>query len=286
MIFARPEGFAVDGAGPVLRGESRGSGRDLILCHGLSATRRYVVHESKLLPRRGYRLHVYDARGHGQSEPAGTGEGYGYDELVDDLARVASARAPEGPVIAGGHSMGSHTAAAWALSDPVAVEALVLIGPVYTGDESEADLSRWDKRASALETGGPGAFGRAAAAGLEDNPEIHATVERLARERAALHRNPEAVAEALRQVPRSRPFASVADLAAIEVPALVVASHDEADPGHPYAVAERYSECLPNSELICEEPGESPLAWQGGRLSRAIDAFLRRHGIGPSDGTG
>jgi len=274
------EGFEVVGDGPALRGESFGTGRHLIFCHGLSATRRYVVHGSKLLPRRGYRLHTYDARGHGESDPAGTGEGYGYVELVTDLARVSAERCAAGPVIAGGHSMGCHTAAAWALAEPDAVEALVLIGPVYTGEESEADLSRWDERADALETGGPEAFGRAAAAGLEANPEIHATVERLARERSELHRHPEAVAEALRQVPRSRPFDSIERLRELEMPTLVVASRDEADPGHPYAVAERYADCLPQAELISEEPGESPLSWQGGRLSREIDDFLKRHGLG------
>ena len=52
------------------------------------------------------------------------------------------------------------------------------------------------------------------------------------------------------------------------MPALVVASHDDADPGHPYAAAAAYAEALPRARLISEEEGESPLAWQGGRLSR------------------
>ena len=60
------------------------------------------------------------------------------------------------------------------------------------------------------------------------------------------------------------------------MPALVVASHDDADPGHPYAVAEEWAERLPQATLISEEPGESPLAWQGGKLSREIAAFCER----------
>jgi pimeloyl-ACP methyl ester carboxylesterase len=275
-----PVGFEVTSGGTRLSGESSGDGPDVILCHGLSATRRYVVHGSRLLPRRGYRLHVYDARGHGESAPAGPGEGYGYEYLVADLERVIAGRADPGPVVAGGHSMGCHTVAAWALRNPESVGALVLVGPVYTGDEDEAELGRWDERADALAQGGPEQFGRAAAAGLED-PEIHATVERLARERAALHRHPEAVAEALRQVPRSRPFGTVGDLARIDAPVLVVGTRDEADPGHPYAVAERWAEAIPGAEMVSEEPGESPLSWQGGRLSREIAGFLERHGIVP-----
>ncbi len=275
-----PVGFEVASGSTRLSGESSGDGPDVILCHGLSATRRYVVHGSKLLPRRGYRLHVYDARGHGESAPAGPGEGYGYEYLVTDLERVVAGQAAPGRVVAGGHSMGCHTVAAWAIRNPESVRALVLVGPVYTGDEGEDELARWDERADALSQGGPDEFGRAAAAGLED-PEVHATVERLARERAALHRRPEAVAEALRQVPRSRPFGTLDELSVIEAPVLVVGTRDEADPGHPYAVAVRWAEAVPGAELISEEPGDSPLSWQGGRLSREIAGFLERHGIGP-----
>jgi hypothetical protein len=54
---------------------------------------------------------------------------------------------------------------------------------------------------------------------------------------------------------------------------LVVASNDEADPGHPYAVAEAYAAALPRARLISEDDGQSPLAWQGGRLSREIALF-------------
>ncbi len=93
------------------------------------------------------------------------------------------------------------------------------------------------------------------------------------RARMLLHRHPEAVVEALREVPRSRPFESLAQLEGLDVPALVVASHDAADPGHPYAAAAAYAERLPRARLISEQPGESPLAWQGGRLSREIASF-------------
>jgi hypothetical protein len=33
---------------------------------------------------------------------------------------------------------------------------------------------------------------------------------------------------------------------------------------------------MPRASLISEEPGASPLAWQGGRLSREIAAFCER----------
>jgi pimeloyl-ACP methyl ester carboxylesterase len=273
-----PVAFEVAGDGPALRGESVGQGPDIVLCHGLSATRRHVVHGSKGLPRRGYRLHTYDARGHGESQPAT--DGYGYPQLADDLGRIIGTRVAGGPAVLGGHSMGCHTAVTFALRDPSRVSALVLIGPVYVPTlAGESEMARWDERAEALEKGGPEAFGRAAAEGIE-SPDYRETVERLARERAELHRHPEAVAEALREVPRSRPFVRIEDLARLEMPTLVVGTGDGADPGHPFAVAEQYAAALPDATLVTENPGESPLSWQGGRLSREIAGFLADHGPG------
>lgn len=275
-----PEPFTVTGgSGQAVRGDTVGTGTDLVLCHGLSATRRYVVHGSLYLPRRGFRLVTYDARGHGESDPGP--DGYRYPQLVADLDRVITNvhRGGEGSgVKLGGHSMGCHTVAAWALAHPDRVEALVLAGPAFTGAaESEAELARWDARADALERGGPEGFAEEMARGSEPG-EIHDRVYRLARDRAGLHRNRSAVVRALREVPRSRPFRDLAELATIDAPVLVVGTRDEIDPTHPLAAAEAWAETIPGAELAVEEPGDPPLTWQGGRMSREIAAFLSRHG--------
>ena len=61
------------------------------------------------------------------------------------------------------------------------------------------------------------------------------------------------------------------------MPALVVASHDEADPGHPYAVAEAWAAAAAAARRwSARSRAQSPLAWQGGRLSREIAAFCER----------
>jgi pimeloyl-ACP methyl ester carboxylesterase len=83
------------------------------------------------------------------------------------------------------------------------------------------------------------------------------------------------VADALRVVPRSLAFEGLEELEHVDIPTLVVASGDQADPSHPFAVAEAYAERLPRGRLITEEEGKSPLAWQGARLSKAIAEFLR-----------
>jgi pimeloyl-ACP methyl ester carboxylesterase len=62
--------LTVTGDGVVLSGEHSGAGPAVMLLHGLSATRRYVVMGSRTLERSGHRVIAYDARGHGSSTPA------------------------------------------------------------------------------------------------------------------------------------------------------------------------------------------------------------------------
>jgi hypothetical protein len=54
------------------------------------------------------------------------------------------------------------------------------------------------------------------------------------------------------------------------VPVAVVASSDEPDPGHPQAVGEAYAAAIPGARLVLDEPGRSPIAWQGSQLSKLI----------------
>jgi pimeloyl-ACP methyl ester carboxylesterase len=272
MASATAAPFTV-GAAPAIRGEVAGEGTPIVLCHGITASRRYVDHGSRALERAGHQVIAYDARGHGESDPAPPGEGYGYPRLVADLERVVAAWVGEGPFVLAGHSMGAHTAVAYALRHPHRLTGLVAIGPVYVGETPPASLRYWDGLADALEAGGVDGF----LAYIAENQGIgqawRESVLGFTRARMLLHRHPEALVDALREVPRSRPFESLDELERLDLPALVVASHDEADPGHPYAVAAAYAERLPRARLVSEREGESPLAWQGGRISREIASF-------------
>lgn len=261
------------GEQPALRGEVVGEGPAVVLCHGITATRRYVVHGSRALERAGHTVVTYDARGHGESDPAPAGQGYGYPQLVGDLEEVVAAGVGARPFVLGGHSMGAHTAIAYALRNRERLAGLVLIGPTYTGEVATSTLTYWDGLAAALESGGVDGFVDYIDGNQETDPAWRDSVLRFTRERIQRHRDLGALAEALRQVPRSRPFESMAELESLQVPTLVVASNDAADPGHPRHVAEAYAARLPRAKLIGEREGESPLAWQGGRLSREIAAF-------------
>jgi 3-oxoadipate enol-lactonase len=278
MAAATATQFAV-GPAPVIHGEVAGEGTPIVLCHGVTATRRYVVQGSRVLERSGLRVVSYDARGHGESDPAPAGEDYGYPRLVGDLERVAAAEVGEGRFFLAGHSMGAHTAVAYALRHVDRLAGLIVVGPVFSGQVSAATLAYWDGLAEALESGGVDGFLDFIAANQGIDPAWGETVLRFTRERMLLHRHPQALAEALRTMPRSRPFESLEELRALDVPALVVASHDAADPGHPYEVAAAYAEALPRARLVSEAEDESPLAWQGGKLSREIAAFSAEHPV-------
>jgi pimeloyl-ACP methyl ester carboxylesterase len=169
--------------------------------------------------------------------------------------------------------MGAHTAAAYALAHPERLTGLVLIGPTFTGEISKSSLDYWDGLAAALELGGVDGFVDYIGREQGIDPAWRESVLGFTRTRIALHRHLEALVAALREVPRSRPFDSLEQLAQLRMPALVVASNDEADPGHPYATAAAYAERLPRAKLISEGEGESPLAWQGGKLSRRLATF-------------
>src|SRR5215212_2274723 len=222
----------------VLAGEVAGDGPPVVLLHGLSATRRNVVQGSRALLRRGYRL----------------------------IAFVGS-------------SMGAATAMAFALRHPERAAAVVQITPAYNGAArtGNVDDGAWDAMASGLEEGGVDAFvdvAQPAGAG-----EGWKRIAREAvRQRMERHEHPLEVARALRSMPRSTAWDGLDALRELEVPVLIVASRDEMDHLHPFAIADEYARLLPNAELVVEEEGKSPLAWQGARLSNAIADFFERVG--------
>jgi pimeloyl-ACP methyl ester carboxylesterase len=262
--------FEIERDGVRLSGDDVGEGPAVVLLHGLTATRRYVVMGSTSLERSGHRVIAYDARAHGRSSPAAAPDQYGYEQLGLDLEAILDRRRVERAVLAGA-SMGAHTLLWLALRRPDRVRGLVVITPAYeAGDNDDtARLARWDALSEGLRHGGIDGF--LAAYGEPPVPERwRDSVLKVIRQRLALHQHPEAVADALRWVPRSRPFGSIAELGTIAVPTVVVASDDEADPEHAQAVGAAYAAAIPGARLVTDEPGHSPIAWQGSRLSKLI----------------
>src|SRR5215210_4049248 len=122
--------LGVEAGGVELAGEEAGDGIPVVLLHGLTATRRYVVMGSRALERGGHRVVSYDARGHGRSGPAPAPDDYGYGALAADLLAVLDDRGIERAVLAGA-SMGAHTALRVALDHGDRVAGLVLVTPAF-----------------------------------------------------------------------------------------------------------------------------------------------------------
>jgi pimeloyl-ACP methyl ester carboxylesterase len=257
-----------------------GKGLPIVLLHGLTATHRYVVMGSRALERSGHRVIAYDARGHGRSSPSPARSGYEYDELVSDVLAVMDSLGVGRAVLAGA-SMGAHTAVALALRAPERVAGMVVITPSYDGFEVGDDgarMSRWHALAEGLRSGGVEGF-VAAYGRPRVGEQWQETVLKVIRQRLSQHEHPEAVADALDVVPASRPFDAVSSLSRVAVPTAVVASNDEADPEHPLAVGEAYAAAIPGSLLVTDEPGRSPVAWQGSQLSKVIADVAARSGL-------
>ncbi len=198
-----------------------------------------------------------------------------------------------------GASMGAHTILRFALEHPSRVAALGLVTPAYdpsvavngpdtASPEGDRDRSRetpafsrhprFGQLARALREGGVDGFVRAYDFSTVP-PAWRETVERVIRQRLSAHEHPAAVADALEVVSRSRPFEDFAQLGSLAAPAVVVASRDEVNPGHPLALAERYARAIPGATLTVEDGGpplRSPLAWQGGQLSKVFLELLAR----------
>lgn len=257
-----------------LAGEQVGEGTPIVLMHGLTATRRYVVMGSRTLERSGCRVISYDARGHGRSGPAPSSDAYSYELLSRDLERVLDQLQIERAALAGA-SMGAQTALRFALEHPQRVAALGLITPAFDPDApTEPDAyAGWDRLARGLREQGIEGF--VAAYELDRLPERwRETIQAVLRQRLSAHDHPLAVADALEAIPRSRPFESWADLAQVSAPTVVIASRDEADPSHPLAIGERYVESIPGARLVVEDAGASPIAWQGGQLSKVLAGLV------------
>lgn len=267
-------------AGVSLSGEESGDGPAVLLLHGLTATRRYVVMGSKLLERSGHRVIQYDARAHGRSSPAPRPDEYSYDLLGDDALAVMDAQGVERAVLAGA-SMGAHTLLNVALRHPERIAGAVVITPAFSGDAAleRERLARWDRLSDALREGGVEGFLDAYGTPRGATPEFARTVLTVTRQRLSQHEDLDALADALRALPRSRPFGTLDELSAIDAPVVVVASGDDADPEHPEAIGTAYADAIPNARLVTDPPGRSPIAWQGSQLSRIIADVVAESGL-------
>lgn len=213
-----------------LYAESHGEGAPVLLSCALNTTCENWRPQVAPFVAAGYRLLVWDYRGHGRSDAPEDPRAYSMERVVSDLEEVLDALAPGAPAVVGGLSFGGLASLHFALRRPERVRALLLVdsGPGFKNPEAQR---RWEesieRTASYLERKGPAALvaGRAAAELVGARPELPAAQ---AAARAIAAQSARGLAHFGRRV--AAPAPSVIDaLPKIAAPALVlVGEHDAA----------------------------------------------------------
>lgn len=113
----------------------------VVLSHGYTLDRRCWIYQRRALVDAGYRVVLWDQRGHGRSDK-GAAQDYTIDRLGSDLACVLADAVPQGPVVLVGHSMGGMAMMALAEHHPRVVAERVA-GVAFI-DSSSGQMHRVD----------------------------------------------------------------------------------------------------------------------------------------------
>lgn len=228
--------------------EVHGDGVPIVFSCAFSTTHENWRSQVDPLVAAGYRVILWDYRGHGRSDAPHDASAYSIDHVVDDLGRLLDESAGGQPAVLAGLSFGGLASLHFSARHPDRARALVLIasGPGFKNPEAAAQwMARTEKTASIIETKGFEAFvaGKAGATCIGRDPDLPA-----ARAAAAsiVAQDPVAVGLFARHVAGPAPPV-IDELAGLDVPALVVVG--EEDPGF-HRAAEVMSAKLPQARSI------------------------------------
>jgi pimeloyl-ACP methyl ester carboxylesterase len=210
--------------------EAHGEGPPVVLSPGYCQTHENFRPQVEPLARAGWRVVLWDYRGHGLSGAPLDPARYSMAQVVDDLGRVLEHAAPGRRAVVGGLSFGGLASLHFSLARPERVRALLLVasGPGFKNPEAQG---RWEAQveriAGRLEARGFEGYvdGRAAPTAIGLRPELPAAQ---AAGRAILAQDARAVALFGRRV--AGPVPGVIDeLPKLAVPTLVLVGERDAD---------------------------------------------------------
>jgi pimeloyl-ACP methyl ester carboxylesterase len=233
--------FWIESQGVRLFAVEDGSGLAVVMLHGAMANHLAALPLVTPLAER-YRIVVPDVRGNGKSW---CGESATFDQLADDVAGLLDSIGVDRAVV-GGVSSGSGIALRVALRHPDRLHGLVLVKPVYAGaaegytEHQKQTFAMMDAVAS-----------RALAEGVQVLRPLYANLPEAMREKALAMMasfDPASVVATSRFMASGlQPFSSAADLAALELPSLLVRGDD---PMHPAEVSDFYAAHIRNCEVL------------------------------------
>ena len=212
-----------------LYAEAHGEGVPVLLSCALNTTHENWRPQVEPLVGAGYRVVLWDYRGHGRSQVPEDPAAYRMEQVVDDLLRVLEWAASGRAAVLGGLSFGGLASLHFALAHPQRVRALLLVdsGPGFKNPKAQAGWEKAVERtASFIEREGMQAFvERAAGTTVGRHGERPAA---RAAARAIAAQDPRGVALFARRV--SGPAPPVIDrLPEIRVPALVLVGAEDTD---------------------------------------------------------
>lgn len=213
--------------------------------HGIGGTLSQPTGVMDPLPE-GVRLLSMDARGHGETTPVGAPARFSFETFADDvlalLDHVGVARA-----VIGGISMGAGVALNLALRHPGRVAGLVISRPAWL-DGPMAALGHYQQIATLLRDYGP-VEGKRRFSDSGDFVTLREESPDAARSLLGQFDEPRALegCARLETLPYDRPFASLADLASVEVKTLVLAT--DHDPVHPRDYGRAVAENIPGARF-------------------------------------
>jgi pimeloyl-ACP methyl ester carboxylesterase len=245
--------------------EEHGSGRPLVIAHGLFGsidTARAQGHSVESWGASGVRAIGIDARGHGRSGHTRRREDYGWPALASDLAAVLDALGLERVNIYG-TSMGAGAALMFALAHPDRVERLVLRSPPPLGADMRALRPRMGALALLYRC-----LGARLTAGLigATSPAGDPFPAMLRSQRSS------AIVPAIRALAFGEPQLPLDRFVEIGAPTLVLAH--PGDIQHPLRSGEVLLERLPNATLLVA-PSVAHFREHRAALQRIVTAFIK-----------
>lgn len=218
-----------------------GQGPPVVFVHGGLADHRAALFRLAPLAAT-HRLITPDLRGSGRSRDAGE---LCWDRLADDLAELLSFLDIERAVV-GGVSMGSAVALRFALRHPRRLNALVLMSPVYPGEDRPLAAASSAAMRVVAEAGE-----RTARSGVDALRPLFEALPAPVRDVAlemAQSFDPMSVAATTRFLATgAQPMSTARDLATIDVPVMVLPG---IDPQHPAEIGELYVQHLRHPVLV------------------------------------
>ncbi len=255
--------------GLCFRYELSGEGPAVVFTHGLGGD--LSLPKDLLGDMKGYRLLLWDVRGHGETEPLGPEEKLNFATLAEDLHALMDHAGIDQAVV-GGISMGSGISTAFAVCWPERVHALILVRPAWLDQPAPPNLAWFPKVMRLLEAAGPDAsletcqslpeFEPFKGLPMDPNDGFYSQlIKPKAYERRAR----------LGRITGDCPIHSWMDTEVLTMPALVFGN--EQDPTHPYEFAEEWARRLPNARLVRIPPKKQMEAHRAG-FQEAFRLFL------------